>query len=216
MQIGVPVMKTWDSRFEVIRDEHLEMLKGMHHYDLEDLEQAILFRKQQLMVKELSAHGIAAICEKTYGPSPMWPDAEPGTVRFGYILVYDPGSEGNENVWATAGECRRLIDTLANLPPAEAYARWVTKVEPFEPEEYTRQDAERDMRRERAELKRQYESGEIGAEDYAIMWRGSRSYLDLSSAGRALGARGGSVKSEAKARASRENGKRGGRPRKAK
>ena len=171
---------------------------GLHETDLDALQDAILVRRMQLMAARLQRHGFGVRTRSELAG------------QFRYLCIY-PDTSTPDGEWATLAEAQRLLDTAANLPCAEAFARWRTKIEPFTEDPYTRQDAIADMRRERANAQKLYQEGKIDGEDLRIAYQNSRDLLSWTSeAAAALG----SIKSEAKAAASRANGKLGGRPRK--
>jgi len=91
--------------------------------------------------------------------------------RFNLILVYAPDSCNLRNEFASLGEAQRLLDTVHNLPPAEAYARWLPKVAPLVQEPYNEDIARQDAREARKRLQQQYQAGEIDAETLRLGWK---------------------------------------------
>jgi len=147
-----------------VQPKYHAIVTEMNRYDLEDLEIAIQTRRIQIMAKTLENRGFRTRIE-AHGQ------------LFGYVMIYDP-NEINPGEWASLNECQRLLDTVSNLPPMEAFARWKLKIEPFEKTEYTKSDAIADMKRERAEARQRYESGIDNAEDFKIAWSNARTCLD--------------------------------------
>ena len=140
--------------------------------DLDDLADAIHIRRIELMAKELRSRGFAVRTEfRAVGNEPPW--------KLNYLLIDNPGDGPNE--YATLEEARRLLDTVTNLPPAEAFKRWAERIEPWDQgRPYTRAEAFQDMRRERAELRQKYDAGEIDGEMFKIMWSQAGDYLTLA------------------------------------
>lgn len=143
-----------------------------HRYDLDGMQQAINALRVEQMVDELRRHGIAARCRFKIPVA-----AGGGEYQTNYVLIYAPEGVDEPNEWATVEECRRLLDTVANLEPDEAFRRWRERIEPFD-NTYTRQDAERDMRAERVMLRQQYETGQLDGEMYRIAFSQSRDFLN--------------------------------------
>lgn len=144
---------------------------AQHRYDLDYMQQAIEALRVEMMVDELRSRGIAARCRFNV---PLSGGAE--TYQTNYVLVHAPDGVDLPGEWATVEECRRLLDTVANLEPAEAFRRWRERIEPWD-STYTRQDAERDMQAERAMLRQQYEAGQLDGEMYRIAFGQSRDFL---------------------------------------
>lgn len=142
----------------------MAIVADMPAQDLDELETAIHARRLQLMAARLEANGFTA-------------RAGHGDTLFNAILAGLPAQM--PGVWATLAECRRLLDTVRNLPPAEAFARWRQKIQPAAVEPYTEGQAKADVRRERAELHRRYAAGEIDGQQFAELYKDTRSYLDL-------------------------------------
>lgn len=143
----------------------LAIVADMPAQDLDELETAIHARRLQLMAARLEANGFTA-------------RAGHGDTLFNAILAGLPAQM--PGVWATLAECRRLLDTVRNLPPAEAFARWRQKIQPAAVEPYTEGQARADVRRERAELRRRHEDGEIDSAMFADLYRAARSCLELA------------------------------------
>lgn len=143
----------------------LAIVAGMRSQDLDDLEEAIHARRLQLMADRLEANGFRAMVQHQ-------------DTFFNMLLVGVPNVTAPA-LWATLEECRRLLDTARNLPPAEAFSRWREKVQTVNTEPYTEADAKADVRRERAELHRRYAAGEIDGQQFAELYKDTRSYLDL-------------------------------------
>lgn len=143
----------------------MAIVADMPAQDLDELETAIHARRLQLMAARLEANGFTA-------------RAGHGDTLFNAILAGLPAQM--PGVWATLAECRRLLDTVRNLPPAEAFARWRQKIQPAAVEPYTEGQARADVRRERADLRRRYEAGEIDSGMYADLYKAARTYLDLA------------------------------------
>lgn len=143
----------------------MAIVADMPAQDLDELETAIHARRLQLMAARLEANGFTA-------------RAGHGDTLFNAILAGLPAQM--PGVWATLAECRRLLDTVRNLPATEAFARWREKVEPVEEESYTESQARVDIRRERAELRRRHEDGEIDSAMFADLYRATRSCLELA------------------------------------
>lgn len=134
----------------------------MTHHELDDLEKQIEHRRIQIAASEVEKAGLH---------TRLLDGIE-------YVLVYSPIEEFL-NVFATPQECRHLMDFLANLAPEEAYRRWHTTVtDKFPAAPYTRSDAIRDTRQERAEIDAQLERGEIDSREHAEFYRTS-SFMDL-------------------------------------
>jgi hypothetical protein len=146
--------------------EYFNRVEDLNRYQLDDLLDAIHVRRLHLMRAEMEQYGVRSSC-----------DFRGTTTR--YLLVYDPAPNSAEAEWANLEECRRLLDTLRNLPPAAAFARWRVKVAPLAKREYTRNDARRDILAERAELRRRYDANEIDGEMFNDMMKASGSYMDL-------------------------------------
>lgn len=153
----------------VFDESKFEIVKELRSQDLDWLESALLARRNEIMAARLEKRGLQTRTKA---------ELSGHTIYFRYILVYDPAG-GAPAEWATLEEARRLLDTVRELKPAEAFARWQPKVTPLEHEPYTRDEALRDMQAERAEAKRLYEAGELDAEMYQIFHAGARDYLDL-------------------------------------
>lgn len=144
----------------------MKPISEMNRFEIDDLEKEIRARKMQLMAEAVTARGIHATSIIHGHPSE-------------YILVYSPNLGEFSNAWATVDECRRLLDTLANLPPAEAYRRWYPKVEDKYPSSpYTHADAIRDTREARKALTEDYASGKISGRDYAEL-HATTNFMDL-------------------------------------
>lgn len=123
--------------------------------DLDTMEDAIDILRNEMMVAALQRAGIAARCYfRTHYTT--------------LILVYSP-NDGEPGEWATAAECRRLLDTLVNLPAPAAFTRWREKIAPWD-STYTQSDAQRDITNERAGLRAQYQAGAIDGEMYRLMY----------------------------------------------
>lgn len=142
----------------------LEALGELRERDLDNIEAAVLILRHRAMVKELKALGVQCRSEVH-----RHTDVTNFDSYNSYILVRVPGQP--LLVEATIGECKRLIDILRNLPVDEALKRWATKVEPVESEPYTEDDARRDTREARAQLRRDVDSGKIPADLYADLYR---------------------------------------------
>lgn len=157
-----------------IDPKHLEIVNALGRHELDEMADALLSRRLELMAQDLTARGVIARHVSKFADPTKCP------IYWSYILVYAPdGATTRENAWATLDECRRLLDTLANLPPARAYDRWFPKVEP-EDNTYTEADAQRDMRQERLQLRSQYAAGEIDGETFRVAYRATRDYADLA------------------------------------
>ena len=136
---------------------------------LEALENAIHVAKLERMANWLTARGFHVMHRRAFDDHEL---------QFNLILVCDP--TGNlPGEWATLDECRRLLDTVANLSPAEAFARWRTKVEPLEPISYTSADAVRDTRAAREALRQRASETHMSAQDYALECS-MTSFMDLA------------------------------------
>ena len=93
------------------------IVKEMSRYDLQDLEMAIHVRLVQIAADALEKAGFPCRTRVNHE-------------AFRYVLVYPP--DGSiPAVWASLDECQRLLDTVRNMSPQEAYTRWVEKVEPL-------------------------------------------------------------------------------------
>jgi hypothetical protein len=181
----------------------VSIVEGIGLYQLEDLEQAIHARKNELMASALISSGI---------PARWMTDAGGEKNVFGLICVYDPSGE-LPGEWATLDECKKLLNTVANLKPDLAFRRWREKIEALTEEPYTHADAIRDIKNERAELEKKYNDGRIDHETYRLGHAQARDYLGyVSDAARTLGKLGGSATSEIKKKSSAKNGRLGGRP----
>lgn len=130
-----------------------------------ELSAAMHLLSMERTVKELEQAGFAArvvnIAE------------DPGRAAYlNLVLVYAPeGADSNRNEWVDAFQARRLLDTAANLPPAEAFDRWAQGL-PL-PKPYTLADAKDDMWADRHAARRRYESGQDDAETYRLTVRSS-------------------------------------------
>lgn len=142
----------------------------MREQELHEVEDAIRIRRNALMVEKLKRAGIDARAE--FMPSgadePWYPS---------YILIYN--SDGSlPAVWANLDECKRLLDTVQNLPLNEAFERWLPKVSEEETEMYTHADAIRDTKEARAQLQRDFEAGKFDGADHALLMKYA-SFMDL-------------------------------------
>ncbi len=171
-----------DTNVTMSTPRRLDLVADMGRYDLDDLEAAIYWRRIELMAAELNQRGFQTRIETTA------PDGAGGRERilFKYILVYRPDGDSPERVndneiaeWADLAECRRLIDTVANLPPAHAWDRWRFGLESFD-DEYTEPQAKADMRSERAEAKARFERGESDSEMFQLEWQQASDYLEYA------------------------------------
>jgi hypothetical protein len=158
-----PLRELIGRRFDDVRD--------LREQDLDHLQDAITIRRNEIMASRLEKRGIQTRICKDFDDGPAY--------HFSYILVCDPEGE-LPNEWADLGEARRLLDTARNLGPAEAFRRWREKVAPLAHETYTRADALRDVRAERAEADQMYRDGQIDAETHRMMHRDARDYLDMA------------------------------------
>ena len=141
----------------------MKTISEMNRYELDGLEEQIAHRRLELSADEIKHAGLDAALVDTIE----------------YVLVYSP-VDGLENAWATPEECRRLLDTLANLPPAEAYRRWFLKVvDKFHRKPYTQDDAARDTRDARKRLEQQYAAGEIDGKQFSELYK-TTSFMDLA------------------------------------
>jgi hypothetical protein len=154
------------------RLKDLEALGELRERDLDNIEAAVLILRHRAMVKELKALGVQCRSEVH-----RHTDVTNFDSYNSYILVRVPGQP--LPVEATIGECKRLIDTLRNLPVDEALQRWATKVESVEVVPYTEDNARRDTREARAELHRDMAAGKIPADMYSDLYR-TTSFMDLA------------------------------------
>lgn len=154
--------------------EALRPLVLQHRYDLDNIQEAIQALRVEQMVAELRSRGLGARCQFSVPPSNK---TEAYQYQTNYVLVYAPAGTDLSNEWATVEECRRLLDTLANLEPTEAFRRWLDRIEPFD-STYTRQDAERDMHTERAALRQQYQDGQLDGEIFRIAHGQAADFMD--------------------------------------
>ena len=158
----------------IIDHRFINLVNDLSRWELEELEKAVHLRKLQLAVKELAGRGFAARVVYTPGE-----DSPHCTEAFNMLLIQPPeGAESELNEWANLGEIGRLIDIVANLPPAEAFDRWAQGL-PL-PEPYTRHDAERDRRAELADARRRYQDGSDNAEDHQLAVRAAADYADMA------------------------------------
>lgn len=157
-------MKTNDVLFHPRYSEQLHKVADLHSVDLDALADAIHVRRMEIMAEQLRKAGFGV---RT---------GSEAAGQFRYLLVYSPDSTLPAE-WATLAEARRLLDTVANLPPATAFARWRTKIEPLAVESYTEAAAVADMRRERAEAQQLYAEGKIDSEELRLTYATSRDYL---------------------------------------
>jgi hypothetical protein len=146
----------------------LERVDGLSEQDLDFLQDAIRIRRHLIMAARLAACGLQTRLNADRVEDTYW---------FDYIMVYDPTGDGPA-VFADLDECRRLLDTVANLLPADAFARWQKKVKPMEEEEYTEQDARRDTRAARQQLRDRLADNSISSREFADHYR-STSFTDL-------------------------------------
>jgi hypothetical protein len=144
----------------------LDAVKDLDADALDDLSAAILARHNAIMAARLRAAGFPSL--STFNGHVM-----------PYVLVSSPEFGSHLNIWATLAECRRLLDTVHNLPPAEAFTRWASRVEPLADEPYTRADAARDTQEARAALKADYAAGKITTDEYGDL-HGGTSFMDLA------------------------------------
>ena len=140
----------------------------MNDPQLEDLENAVYFRRLELMATRLGEAGFSCRVEDR---------ARKFSFRYVLVQIADSPLPGQ---WATLQECQRLIDTARNLPIKEAFERWSAKVEPVPSEPYTRSQARQDVKEERDRLQEAYQNGEINSEDLRLGWTAARDYLDLA------------------------------------
>jgi len=104
------------------------------------------------------------------------------TVMFSLVCVQPPDDADGEwpddvePVYATVEECQRLLDTVRNLHPVEAYRRWFDKLEVWPALPYTDAQRQQDYRDERERLDRELHDGSITAEDYAISRQNARDF----------------------------------------
>jgi len=88
-----------------------------YQYDLDYIDEAVRLVRTERAAERLRRHGF--ITRTTFiGESEL----------LTMVCVYDPGHE-YEPVWATATECRVLIDTVANMSLDDAFRRWLGKIE---------------------------------------------------------------------------------------
>jgi hypothetical protein len=151
----------------------MKPIAEMHPVELDELEQQIHYRRLAIMAQAIEARGLHAKSVIVIAGEPQ---------QFEDVLVYAPGGSAHSNAWANLAECQRLLDTLANLAPAQAYERWYAKV--ADPSKsgrngYTRQDAIRDTIAARAALERRLDAGEIDSRQYAELYS-STSFMDLA------------------------------------
>lgn len=141
-------------------------ISEMSIYELDDVARLIEERRRQIFAEAITQKGLNATSVIRGEP---WE----------YILVYSPVHE-LPNVWANLDESRRLLDTLANLEPAEAYRRWYPKVsEKYPSEPYTKTDAIRDTKEARQRLAEDLASGKIDSHQYSDIYP-TTSFMDLA------------------------------------
>lgn len=173
-----------------LKDEKLwALIENLHPVDIERLEEQIDLWKMIQMCKRLNGGGLEVFCSRT--------DESGEEMFFPYIMVKYDGDlsaaelrpktleiineskrELESGVWATLRECRSLLDSLRDLPIADAYARWQVKIEPFDPT-YTREQAIADTHASRDKLKQQLDSGKIDAQMYRDIYP-TTSFMDLA------------------------------------
>lgn len=157
-----------DRKFAAITEQ-------MTRWEVEELERAILLRRLFLMAEQIKKRGFQA----TVRPLPGDGDDAGNVHVFDQVLISPPtGAESEAGEWADLAQCRRLIDTATNLPPAEAFDRWVQGL-PL-PEPYTKWDAERDRRAEIADARRRYQEGIDNAEDHRLAVRAAADYAGMA------------------------------------
>jgi hypothetical protein len=147
-----------------------DAVAGMSEQELDHVADALHVRRMEIMAARLEAAGFKTLVR----PRLQVPDPDPVCdLAFNLILVFaPPGCDADTyNEWSDLSEARRLLDTAHNLPPAEAFARWRTKIRPLAREPYTAADASRDVRREREELRLQLDAGEIDTETFSLAWK---------------------------------------------
>lgn len=163
-----PQPLTIDRKFTAITND-------MTRWEVEELEKAILHRRLFLMVEQLKARGFQSTVRHLPGEA----DDTVNTQLFNMVLISPPaGAESEAGEWADLAQCRRLIDTRANLPPAEAFDRWAQGL--ALPDPYTKWDAERDRRAEIADARRRYQEGIDNAEDHRLAVRAAADYAGMA------------------------------------
>jgi hypothetical protein len=161
-----PQTLTVDSRF-------VSITADMTRWEIEELEKAIKLRQLHMAITELASRGFSARVVTTPGE-----ENDQYTQIFDMVLIAPPtNAESELGEWADLHQCRRLIDTAANLPPAEAFDRWVQGL-PL-PEPYTRWDADRDRRAELLDARRRYQEGVDNSEDHRLAVHAANDYLDM-------------------------------------
>lgn len=149
-------------------DYKIDLVEGLCEQDLDFLADAIQIQQHKIMQRKLQRAGIGTKIKL---------EQENFTYWFSYILVYNPNH--GDCIFANLAECQRLLDTVHNLPPVEAYVRWSKKVVPIESPTYAYNDAIRDVREERLWLKQQYTQGEIDSQMYSEFYVAARQYLEF-------------------------------------
>lgn len=156
----------------IVFQKHIDTVAALGRWQIEDLELAIYLRRLHMAADELTGRGFAA----RVVPMPGEPDK--GTVHvFNMVLVGPPaGAESELAEWADLAQCRRLIDIVANMPPAEAFDRWVQGL-PL-PEPYTQWDARRDAEGFIRDAHQAYAGGKINGQTLGTEIRAARSFAD--------------------------------------
>lgn len=159
---------------QIIYHKFINLVDDLSRWELADLEKALHLRKLHLAVAELASRGFSA--RVVYTPGESNPEY---TEVFDMLLISPPdGADSELGEWASLGQIGRLIDIAANLPPAQAFDRWVQGL-PL-PEPYTRHDAERDRRAELAAARQRYQEGIDNAEDHRLAVRAAADYSELA------------------------------------
>lgn len=163
-------MKDPNVFFQFIPQESIALTASMDDRELDQLQDAIDYARNCDIAKKLRAAGFFVETEVKRGDEIYY-------LRYPMVRCELPGASTEPGQFATRFECRRLLDTVKNLPTAEAFIRWSKKVEPLPDPDYTEADAQRDMSAEKKVLQDLYHRGKLDGEGLKLLSSSVSDYL---------------------------------------